>query len=125
LSKLNYSSCITQIVCFKPRRITMAEPPAWRYQKLIKPLFDPPADHQILRGRVLTCVGDTVIEDGFIEFDAGEIVAVGEAAELGDRVASAQSTNGTILPGTASMIWPASPWTIRPKSVHTRARATC
>jgi imidazolonepropionase-like amidohydrolase len=77
----------------------MAEPPAWRYQKLIKPLFDPPADHQILRGRVLTCVGDTVIEDGFIEFDAGEIVAVGKAAELGDRVASAQSTNGTILPG--------------------------
>ena len=55
----------------------MPEPPAWRYQKLIKPLFDPPAEHRILRGRVLTCVDDEVFEDGFVEFDAGKIVAVG------------------------------------------------
>ncbi|MEZ4639762.1 MAG: hypothetical protein R2856_33195 [Caldilineaceae bacterium] len=44
----------------------MPEPPAWRYQKVIKPLFDLPQDHTVLRGRVLTCVGDEIIEDGFV-----------------------------------------------------------
>jgi hypothetical protein len=28
----------------------MPEPAAWRYQKIIRPLFDPPAEHQVLRG---------------------------------------------------------------------------
>ena len=40
----------------------MPEPVAWRYQKLIKPLFDLPAEHKILQGRVITCNGDEVIE---------------------------------------------------------------
>ncbi len=77
----------------------MPEPPAWRYQKLIKPLFDPPAEHRILRGRVLTCVDDEVLEDGFVEFESGKIVAVGTAADLGVRAEAAEITNGTILPG--------------------------
>lgn len=77
----------------------MPEPPAWRYQKVIKPLFDLPQDHTILRGRVLTCVGDEIIEDGFVEFEKGKITAVGSAADLGDRANSAVETGGTILPG--------------------------
>jgi imidazolonepropionase-like amidohydrolase len=77
----------------------MPEPPAWRYQKIIRPLFDSPAAHRLLRGRVLTCIGDEVIDDGFVEFDAGKITAVGPAAELGSRAASAETTGGTILPG--------------------------
>ena len=77
----------------------MPEPPAWRYQKIIKPMFDLPAEHVILRGRVLTCVGDEVIEDGFVELEGGKIVAVGPASELGDRAERAVDTGGTILPG--------------------------
>jgi imidazolonepropionase-like amidohydrolase len=77
----------------------MPEPPAWRYQKVIKPLFDLPQDHTILRGRVLTCVGDEIIEDGFVEFEKGKITAVGSAADLGSRTDAAVETGGTILPG--------------------------
>lgn len=77
----------------------MAEPPAWRYQKILKPMFDPPKADLILTGRVLTCVGDEVIEDGFVEFRNGKIVAVGRAAELGSRASQAVATGGTILPG--------------------------
>jgi imidazolonepropionase-like amidohydrolase len=77
----------------------MPEPPAWRYQKLIKPLFDLAQEHVVLRGRVLTCVGDEVIEDGFVEFADGKIVAVGPADQLGTRGSNATSVDGTILPG--------------------------
>jgi imidazolonepropionase-like amidohydrolase len=77
----------------------MPEPAAWRYQKIIRPLFDPPAEHGVLVGRVLTCVGDEVIEEGFVEIEGGKITAVGHAADLGERAAAATATGGTILPG--------------------------
>ena len=77
----------------------MPEPPAWRYQTLIKPLVDIPANHELLVGRVLTCRGDEVIEDGFVEFADGKITGVGQAAELGERRHTATNTAGTILPG--------------------------
>lgn len=77
----------------------MPEPPAWHYQKVIKPLFDIPADHELLVGQVVTCCGDEVIEDGFVEFAEGTISAVGHTADLGSRRRDATETGGTILPG--------------------------
>lgn len=79
----------------------MPEPPAWRYQKIIKPMFDIPAPHRILTGgRVLTCVGDEVIENGFVEIENGAIKAVGPAGALGDTTAEVIDCAGyTILPG--------------------------
>jgi imidazolonepropionase-like amidohydrolase len=77
----------------------MAEPPAWRYQKIIKPMFDVPKEDVVLRGRVLTARGDEVIEDGFVELKGGTIAAVGAAADLGSRADTAVATGGTILPG--------------------------
>ena len=50
----------------------MPEPAAWRYSKIIKPMFDIPAPHRVLLGRVITCVGDEVIEDGYVEILDGK-----------------------------------------------------
>lgn len=80
----------------------MPEAPAWRFQKLIKPLFDLPAPPQIFKGRVVTCVGDEVIEDGFVEVRDGKIVNVGKAADLGQVQTGTEVlelSGKTILPG--------------------------
>lgn len=77
----------------------MPEPPAWRYQKILKPMFDLPAGQWILKGRVLTCVKDEVIEQGFVEIEGAKIKAVGAAVDLGSRAKEAMDTGGTILPG--------------------------
>ncbi|MFN8456268.1 MAG: amidohydrolase family protein [Anaerolineae bacterium] len=77
----------------------MPEQAPWRFQKLIKPMFDLPAEHKILAGRVLTCVEDEVVEQGFVEIEGGKIKAVGSVAELGQRASEAIDTAGTILPG--------------------------
>lgn len=77
----------------------MPEPPAWRYQKLIKPLFDYPTSHRILAGRVLSCRGSEVIERGFVEIDGAHITAIGTFADLGSRGVEVIDTGGTLLPG--------------------------
>ena len=77
----------------------MPEPPAWRFQKIIKPMFDLPTGHWSLTGRVLTCVGQEVLEDGFVEIDGDKIKAVGRQADLGETNAEVIETGGTILPG--------------------------
>jgi imidazolonepropionase-like amidohydrolase len=77
----------------------MPEQPAWRFQKLIKPLFEMPTGHLVFKGRVLTCAGDEIIEDGFVEVEGKSIKSVGRAAELGETGAEVIDTGGTILPG--------------------------
>lgn len=77
----------------------MPEQPAWRFRKLIAPLYPAPLGHHLLLGRVIPCTGDTVIEDGFLEIEGDRIKAVGGAAELGSRRAEGLETGGTILPG--------------------------
>ena len=79
----------------------MPEPPAWRYQKIIKPMFDIPAPHRILKGgTVLSCVGDEVIENGFVEIENGKIKAIGSASDLGSTDAEIiDCTDKTIMPG--------------------------
>ena len=77
----------------------MPEPPAWRFQKIIKPMFDLPTGHWILKGRVLTCLGDQVLENGFVEIEGDRIKAVGQSADLGETNAEVMETSGTILPG--------------------------
>lgn len=79
----------------------MPEPPAWRYQKIIKPMFDIPSPHRILKGgQVLTCVDDEVIENGFVEIENGKIKAIGSASDLGETTADIiDSTGKTVMPG--------------------------
>ena len=79
----------------------MPEAPAWRFQKIIKPMFDIPAPPRILAGgRVLTCRGDEIIEDGFVEIADGRIQALGRMSELGSSSAERIDCSGkTIMPG--------------------------
>lgn len=80
----------------------MPEAPAWKFQKLIKPMFDAPAVERVFKGRVVTAVGDEVIDDGFVHVRDGVIVAVGRRAELGTDPAGAEVVDvpgSTILPG--------------------------
>ncbi len=79
----------------------MPEPAAWRYQKLIKPMVDTPELAGIFLGRVITCVGDEVFEEGFIEVHEGKLTNVGKASDLAtDAREHATDLQGkTILPG--------------------------
>lgn len=77
----------------------MPEQPAWRFQKLIAPMYEAPTGHTILKGRVLTCRESEVIEQGFVEIEGNTIKAVGSAADLGERGAEVVATGGTIIPG--------------------------
>jgi imidazolonepropionase-like amidohydrolase len=77
----------------------MPEQAPWRFQKIIRPMFEYAPGNHLLRGRVLTCVGDEMIEDGIVEIDGATIKAVGPATEFGSRGAEAASDGGTILPG--------------------------
>jgi len=64
-------------------------------------MFDLPAAHRVLKGaRVLTCVGDEVIEDGFVEIENGRIKAVGRSADLGETSAEViDCASMTVMPG--------------------------
>ena len=79
----------------------MPEAPAWRFEKIIKPMFDIPAPHRLLTGgRVLSCRGDEIIENGFVEIENGKIKAVGQASDLGSSTAALVDCSGkTIMPG--------------------------
>ena len=79
----------------------MPEAPAWRFEKIIKPMFDIPAPPRILTGgRVLTCRGDEIIADGFVEIADGGIKAVGGMNDLGASTAERIDCRGkTIMPG--------------------------
>ncbi len=76
----------------------MPEPAAWKYDRITKPMFDLPAAHHILAGRVLTMAGE-LIEDGFIEFDNGIIQGVGARSELRSEAPRIEEIRGTIMPG--------------------------
>ena len=79
----------------------MPEAPAWRFEKIIKPMFDIPAPPRILAGgRVLSCRGDEIIEDGFVEIADGSIKAVGRMSDLGSNSSERIDCRGkTIMPG--------------------------
>ncbi|MDE2748793.1 MAG: amidohydrolase family protein [Chloroflexota bacterium] len=79
----------------------MPEAPAWRFEKIIKPMFDIPAPHRVLTGaRLLTCRGDEVIEKGFLEIKDGIIEAVGPMSALDAGEAAVVDCRGkTVMPG--------------------------
>ncbi|MFW5654032.1 MAG: amidohydrolase family protein [Roseicyclus sp.] len=80
----------------------MPEPAAWHYQKITKPMFDEKAPERLFYGRVLTAVGDEIVEDGFVHVKDGRIAAVGRRADLTNVPDGAEvvDTGGrTLMPG--------------------------
>lgn len=79
----------------------MPEPAAWRYQKIIRPMLEPPPFEGVLLGRVVTCVDDEVLEDGFVEVREGKVVGVGKANDLSaeSRENATDLRGKTVLPG--------------------------
>ena len=79
----------------------MPEAPAWRFEKIIKPMFDIPAPHRVLAsGRLLTCRGDEVIPNGFVEINDGKIESVGPMSDLDEDAAELIDCRGkTVMPG--------------------------
>jgi imidazolonepropionase-like amidohydrolase len=77
----------------------MPEQAPWRFQKIIRPMVDIQPEHVVLIGRVLTSVGDQVIENGFVEIEGKAIKRVGKVSDLGATAAKVIETGGTILPG--------------------------
>jgi imidazolonepropionase-like amidohydrolase len=58
-----------------------------------------PTGHLVFKGRVLTCAGNEVIEDGFVEVEGKIIKAVGRAAEWSGSDGEVIEAEGTIMPG--------------------------
>lgn len=80
----------------------MPEAPAWKFRKLLQDLSPRRPVHAVLTGRVLTAVGDQVIEDGYVRIEDGAIKEVGPRPDGGSlQMDGAQlvETTGTILPG--------------------------
>ena len=62
-------------------------------------MFDAPALERLLLGRVITCVGDEVIEDGYVHLKNGKIAAVGARAEAPSGVEPTNTNGKTLMPG--------------------------
>jgi len=62
----------------------MPEPAAWRYQKIITGMFDLPVTHTVfINAKIIPCVDDQIIENGFVEIENGKIKALGAMGDLG------------------------------------------
>ncbi len=78
----------------------MPEPAAWKYDKIIKRMFNEPAPERVFLGRVIACTDDTVIEDGHVHIKDGKIVAVGKRPDVLPNGAEVVDTKGkTLMPG--------------------------
>ena len=80
----------------------MPEAPAWKFRKIIKPLFDLKKENIIFKCRVIETKSLTVIENGFVEIDNGKIIKVGSQSDLDSNLNSKKVLDfagHTILPG--------------------------
>jgi len=80
----------------------MPEAPAWKFRKIIRPLFDLQKENIIFKCRVIETKSLTVIENGFVEIDNGKIIKVGSQSDLDSNVDSKKVIDfagHTMLPG--------------------------
>ena len=80
----------------------MPEAPAWRFRKILQPLFELDKENILFKLRIIEPKTMQIIENGFIEIDEGKITKVGEISDLGDNLQAkkiVELENHTILPG--------------------------
>ena len=80
----------------------MPEAPAWKFRKIIKPLFDLQKENIIFKCRIIETKSLTIIENGFVEIDNGKIIKVGSQSDLDSNLNSKKVLDfagHTILPG--------------------------
>ena len=80
----------------------MPEAPAWKFRKIIKPLFDLQKENIIFKCRVIETKSLRIIENGFVEIDNGKIIKVGSQSDLDSNLGTKKVLDfagHTILPG--------------------------
>ena len=80
----------------------MPEAPAWKFRKIIKPLFDYKKENLLIKGRIFNSISENIIEKGFIEIKNGLITKLGESSEIISNIEGSKIVdleNHTILPG--------------------------
>ena len=80
----------------------MPEAPAWKFKKILRPLFEKNKENILFKLRVINPKTLEVIENGFVEIDDGVITKVGKQSDLGDNLNEQkiiELKDHTILPG--------------------------
>ena len=80
----------------------MPEAPAWKFKKILRPLFETNKENILFKLRVINPKTLEVIENGFIEIEDGIITKIGKQSDLSDNLNIKniiELKNHTILPG--------------------------
>ena len=80
----------------------MPEAPAWKFKKILRPLFETNKENILFKLRVINPKTLEIIENGFIEIEDGVITKVGKQSDLSDNLNVKniiELKNHTILPG--------------------------
>ena len=80
----------------------MPEAPAWKFKKILRPLFETNKENILFKLRVINPKTLEVIENGFIEIEDGIITKIGKQSDLSDNLNAKniiELKNHTILPG--------------------------
>ena len=80
----------------------MPEAPAWKFKKILRPLFETNKENILFKLRVINPKTLEVIENGFVEIEDGIITKIGKQSDLSDNLNVKniiELKNHTILPG--------------------------
>ena len=80
----------------------MPEAPAWKFKKILRPLFETNKENILFKLRVINPKTLEVIENGFVEIEDGIITKIGKQSDLGENLNAKkiiELNDHTILPG--------------------------
>jgi imidazolonepropionase-like amidohydrolase len=80
----------------------MPEAPAWKFKKILRPLFETNKENILFKLRVINPKTLEIIENGFVEIEDGIITKIGKQSDLGENLNAKkiiELKDHTILPG--------------------------